>query len=206
MRRILFSLAVLALFTPALLSAQSSADAAAEARMAVAIQHAMSVGVPQSLLESKVAEGRAKGVAAARIAAAVEHRAEVLARVQSAFNARAETVSRSELQAAGDAHERGVDVESITELSARAGEDRAVALTILADLVASGKTPEHALLRVQAALAGGADALVQLSGPPRGNGAVINGTAGAGADVQTTGVGATVRGATAGAARVRIGG
>lgn len=224
MRKTLLTVATVTLFTPGLLLAQTNAnvrgtahaaatattqgtaDAAAQARMQAAIEHASSVGVPQSMLESKIAEGRAKGASMARIATAVEHRAEVLTRVQSAFNARAETVSQAELQSAADAHERGVSIESITALSARAGNDRAVALSVLADLVATGGTPEHALLRVQAALDGGASSLVRLSAPPRNGNASVNVGGNVNADTQTTtrAGGATVRGA--GAVRVNVGG
>ena len=171
MRRILM-IAAFGLLTPAAVVAQTEAQTTAEARMQAAIDHALTVGVPVAMLESKIAEGRAKGVSMDRIAAAVEHRAEVLARVQTAFNARRDAVSQGELTAAADAHERGVSVEKITELSARAGNDRAAALTVLADLVAKGTVPEHALLRVQAALSGGASELARMGGAEaRGNAA-----------------------------------
>jgi hypothetical protein len=149
--------------------------------MQAAIDHALSVGVPVSMLETKIAEGRAKGASMERIAAAVEHRAEVLTRVQTAFNARRETVSQAELTAAADAHERGVSVDNITQLSARAGNDRAAALTVLADLVAQGTVPEHALLRVQAALSGGASELARMRSVE------VRGNAAAGARVEVGG-------------------
>jgi hypothetical protein len=171
MRRILM-IAAFGLLAPAALAGQTQADATAEARMQAAIDHALTVGVPASMLEAKIAEGRAKGVSMARIAAAVEHRAQVLTRVQTAFNARREAVSQSELTAAADAHERGVSVEKITELSAQAGNERSAALTVLADLVARGRAPEHALLRVQAALQGGASELARMRNTElRGNAA-----------------------------------
>jgi hypothetical protein len=173
--------AVFGLFAPAALAGQTQADAAAEARMQAAIDHALEAGVPVAMLESKIAEGRAKGVSMARIAAAVEHRAEVLTRVQTAFAARREAVSQAELTAAADAHERGVTVDKITELSAQAGNDRAAALTVLADLVANGRAPEHALLRVQAALSGGASELARMRNTE------IRGNAAAGARVEVGG-------------------
>lgn len=137
----------------------AAADASAEARIRAAIARAADAGVPEAMLERKAAEGRAKGVAAARIAAAVEHRAEVLARVQGAL----QSGSEGTLQAGADAHERGVSLDALTRLSADAGDDRAVALSVLADLVASGQTsPANALLRVEAALSRGGSALVSL--------------------------------------------
>src|SRR5688572_12740114 len=184
MRRTIFSLTTLALFAPAVLSAQTSAsatgqaaaaaavqstgkqattDAAAQTRIDAAIQSSAQAGVPRALLESKLAEGRAKGASMARIATAVEHRAEVLTRVHSAMAARGHVFTAGELNAAADAHERGVSLNSIAQLSARAGNDRSVALTVLADLVASGRaTPSQALLDVESALNAGANALVQL--------------------------------------------
>ncbi|HSJ10640.1 MAG TPA: hypothetical protein VK928_12030 [Longimicrobiales bacterium] len=137
-------------------------DAAADARIRAAIEHAASVGVPEWLLERKVAEGEAKGVAAEKIAAAVEHRATVLARVQSALDARVRGTTDGELTAAADAHERGVSLDALARVSAGAGNDRAAALTVLADLVEAGKVPEHALLRVETALSRGGSALAEL--------------------------------------------
>lgn len=142
--------------------ATATADAAAEARIRAAIDHAASVGVPLSMLENKVAEGRAKGVPLARIAAAMEHRAEVLARVKSAMESRFGAVSEGELTAGADANEAGVSLDQLSRVGVQAGNDRSMALTVLADLVANGQVPEHALLRVQAALNGGVGALTRL--------------------------------------------
>src|SRR5688500_5311503 len=68
--------AMLAL-VPAALAAQTP-----EVQITRALERAVQAGVPVELLESKVAEGRAKGVPADRIAAAVQRRLEVLERVQ----------------------------------------------------------------------------------------------------------------------------
>lgn len=188
MRRMIFPLAIAAAIVPAAVSSQTSgsasaasttqastgaqsavsaaADAAAEARIDVAIERATNAGIPAQMLENKVAEGRAKGIPMTRIAAAVEHRAEVLARIQTVLASRpgaeANTVGTAELIAAADAHEAGISLENISTLSTRAGNDRAVALTVLADLVASGRAPDHALLRVQNAMQAGGNALGQL--------------------------------------------
>jgi hypothetical protein len=219
MRRTFLYVTMFALIAPAAASAQAAcapspaharpspapqtrgfSDAAAEARARAAIEHAASVGVPQELLERKIAEGRAKGVAEARIAAAVERRAEAMARVMTALNrnqdaASGEASARGQasasaavLMAATDAHELGVDLDGVAAVHAGAGNDRAVALSVLADLVADGRTPEHALVTVQAALARGGNALVNLGASvPAGRGAAAAASIGIGADgsVQT---------------------
>ena len=205
MRMTILSIMTIAAITPIAASAQTAqsgaaASASAEARIEASIRRAENAGVPRDMLENKVAEGRAKGVAAARIAAAVEHRADVLARVRArlagdvdartprrpadqpqrpaddeqrpADNAphRRGVVTSAELVAAADAFEGGIDLNSIATLSARAGNQRAAALSVLADLVASGRTsPSQALLRVETALNGGASALARLDAatPPR---------------------------------------
>jgi hypothetical protein len=68
--RILPALAMLAML-PTALQAQN-----AEERIAAAMQYAQNAGIPVSLLDSKVQEGKAKGIPMDRIAAAVERRAE----------------------------------------------------------------------------------------------------------------------------------
>ncbi len=200
------AIVLLALMAPSLAVSQTSgsgqagsgatarADATAEARIQAAIDHAASVGVPLSMLETKVAEGRAKGVPLERIAAAVEHRAEVLARVKSAMESRFETVSDGELTAGADANEAGVSLDQLSRVAVQAGNDRSMALTVLADLVARGQVPERALLRVQAALNGGVGALTQLGNSAEARaGAEARGNAGI--TVRTgTGVGVGVGG------------
>lgn len=137
----------------------------AGARIQAAVIQALSVGIPVTLLENKIAEGRAKGIPMDRIAAAVEHRVDVLTRVRAALESRTDPVAAGELTAAADAHEAGVTLEGLAELSSRARSgERVTALTVLADLVASGRAPEHALLRVEAALSGGVAELARLEG------------------------------------------
>jgi hypothetical protein len=65
MRR--FVLAALLLFAPL---SWAAAQGTPEQRIAAARQRASTVGIPVSLLDGKVAEGRAKGVPMDRIAAA----------------------------------------------------------------------------------------------------------------------------------------
>jgi hypothetical protein len=210
MRRTIFTLAAAAFLTPATLSAQAqtgaAADAAAEARIQAALATAVDAGVPVTLLESKIAEGRAKGVDMARIATAVEHRAEVLTRVQTALAARFEAVTTGELTAAADAHQNGVGLDGIVGVTARAGNDRAAALTVLADLVAEGRAPEHALLRVEAALNGGAAELARLraAAAASARAATPSVDARAGAGVEAGPAGASTRGAAG--VGVRVGG
>lgn len=70
------------LLAPAALAAQD-ADAASRARIAAAVEAAAEAGIPAHLLESKAAEGRAKGVASARVASAVEARLNALMRART---------------------------------------------------------------------------------------------------------------------------
>lgn len=167
-------------------SATTASASTPEARVESALSAALHAGVPVELLANKVAEGRAKGIPMDRIATAVEHRAHVLTTVKAAIeagrqnaapaapdaaagqaadassSAGATIVSAVELVAAADAHERGVSVETLTDVTARAGSQRAVAISVLADLVAAGHAPDHALARVRAALSGEAGALARL--------------------------------------------
>lgn len=193
MRKLIFPLTIVATIIPAAASAQTSGtasaattaqatanstvDPTAEARITIAIERAVTAGIPVQLLETKVAEGRAKGVSLTRVAAVVEKRAEVLARVQNVLATdagnRSDVVAAGELTAAADAHEGGISLENIAKLTASAGNDRAAALTVLADLIASGRAPEHALLRVQNALRAGGNALAEVG---RTTGATIRAT------------------------------
>jgi hypothetical protein len=168
MLKAIASLALLAALAPAASAQTGHGDAEAAARIRVAIDRAASAGVPAWLLENKVLEGRAKGIPAARIAAAVEHRADVLARVRAALADRQPSqaehtlLSAGELTAAATAHELGVKLEDLAAISARAGSNRGAALAVLADLVARGRASENALMRVQAALARGNRGLDEL--------------------------------------------
>jgi hypothetical protein len=237
MNSLLITAALAATLIPAgaFAQTQTQTDDAAEARMRGSIQTAIEAGVPVSMLESKIAEGKAKGIPMDRIAAAVEHRAEVLARVSAALNAREQpaqngsgttaseaaharnaaraadrTAAVAELTAAADAYESGVSLGSIASLSARAGEKRGVALTVLADLIARGNTaPSKALARVQTALSRGDAALANLGASAAGhaNATIPTARANAGANGSVKGKGniPTVAGTAAGAAGAHIG-
>lgn len=125
-----------------------------QARIDAAIQAAARANVPTSLLESKVAEGQAKGVAAERIATAVESRLEVLIRAAQTLNrADIDATGESHLAVAADALQAGVSQNAIIEITRNApAERRVVATAILADLVRLGHASDVALARVSGAV------------------------------------------------------
>lgn len=126
------------------------------------LDRARQAGIPVELLESKVAEGRAKGVPMARIAGAVESRLEVLERVRTRVDER-HHFNTEELGVAGDALTAGVSegvLKAISETAPR--ERRAVAIAALSQLVRLGHPSEEALRRVTQALQSGPEALMNL--------------------------------------------
>jgi hypothetical protein len=162
---------VLAL-VPAVLSAQ-----APDERIEAAMLRAQQAGIPVQMLESKVAEGKAKGASADRIAAAVEARLGGLERAHSAM-ARSGSVSDGDLALGADAVQAGVSEAVLGTLAETArGERRGAAIAALTELVELGHAPEHALERVMEALSKGPEALANLpaqaqqrqgQGPPVG--------------------------------------
>ena len=154
------------LLVPASISAQSSeANAGAnaqarapQARIDAAIAAAARAEIPAELVESKIAEGRAKGVAEERIAAAVEARVAGLVRASEAMKrANVEARSAGELSVTADALEAGVSEDAVIRISRDApSERRAVAVAVLADLVRLGHPVDHAFARVNGALSSGA--------------------------------------------------
>jgi hypothetical protein len=156
MRRTIFTTALM-LLLPAALAAQTP-----EQSTEAALLKAQQVGIPVSLLESKIAEGKAKGVSADRIAAAVNARLAGLERAQAALAGRG-TVSESDLALGGDAVQSGVSEAVLSFLAdATQGERRGAAIAALTELVRMGHAPEHALERVIEALGDGPDALANL--------------------------------------------
>lgn len=154
------------LLAPASLSGQSaeaSATAQArartpQARIDAALAAAGRADVPTSLIESKIAEGEAKGVALERIAAAVEARVAALVRASEAMK-RADIAVRNagELSVTADALEAGVSEDAVVRISRDAPQERrAVAVAVLADLVRLGHPTDHAFTRVSAAVASSA--------------------------------------------------
>ena len=131
-------------------------------RLNTAIARARQVGIPVALLESKIAEGKAKGVSIERIAMAVERREAALERASQALRGRPD-VATPDLSVAADALESGVSeavLRAVTDSAPR--ERRAVAIAALTQLVELGHVPEAALDRVREALKRGPDALANL--------------------------------------------
>lgn len=146
-------------------SAEARAQAATpEARLEAAMEAAARAEIPLSLLESKVREGEAKGVAMDRVAAAVETRLEALVQARDALRrADLQVASDGELLVAAEALRAGVSESALIEISQDAPEGRrAVATAVLTDLVRLGYESGSASARVNAALSGGPEALVNL--------------------------------------------
>jgi hypothetical protein len=207
MRTTTMCLTAALLIAPAGLLAQDSTRSAqptAQARIDAALSAAAQAGVPGSLLERKVAEGEAKGVAMDRIAAAVEQRLEALTEAQAALTkAGITSATDGQLSVAADAVQAGVSQSALVSVSKDAPDgSRAVAIAVLTDLVAMGQASEQALARVQAALMRGPEALANLSAQAAGNGHAEAG-AGAGLTGNAGDAGAQV-GAQAGA-QVQLG-
>jgi len=157
MKHWLVALAALAML-PLALAAQSP-----EERIQQAMTRAGEVGIPVSLLESKMAEGRAKGVPMDRIATAIEARFQALERAREVMGRGAEDLDAAQISVGADALVAGVSEEVLQEIAATSGgERRAVAVAALTQLVLQGVVPQEALHRVQAALARGPAALANL--------------------------------------------
>jgi hypothetical protein len=148
---------------PTALGAQQGSPAA---RIDAALETATRAGIPVSLLESKVQEGRAKGVAEARIAAAVEARLDALVRASTALSrAQARGLGAAELSVAADALQAGVSEASMVEVMTEVPADRrAVATAVLTELVELGMASDVALVRVREAAGRGGEALLNLRG------------------------------------------
>jgi hypothetical protein len=158
---ILVSAMVLALW-PTGLAAQ-----APEQQIDAALQRAQQVGVPVSLLESRITEGKARGLSLDRIADAVVARLAGLERAQAALEGRAD-VTEAELGLAGDAVQAGVSEAILAELAKTAqAERRGIAMVALTELVGMGHVPEQALARVMEALQKGPEALADLPAQAR---------------------------------------
>jgi hypothetical protein len=168
MRRTTMWLATALALAPVALFAQDSTSTAGgpDARVHAALETALQAGIPVSLLERKIAEGKAKGVPMDRIAAAVEKRLDALTKAGDALaQGGIEHPSESDLSVTADAVQGGVSATALATISQTAPQDRrAVAIAVLTDLVAQGHTPESALEQVQAALARGPEALANLPG------------------------------------------
>lgn len=142
-------------------------------RIDTALSRARQAGIPVALLESKIAEGKAKGVSQERIAAAIERREAVLERASQAL--RGDADAAASLAVGADAIESGVNEAVLKAVAENAPRDRRnVAIAALTQLVQQGQVPEAALERVRDALKRGPDALANLPGESgsnrRGNG------------------------------------
>jgi hypothetical protein len=146
--RLVFAVAALLVIAPAV----HAQNAGTQTRMDAALSTALEAGIPVELLQSKIAEGRAKGVSEARIAAAVEARLKGLQRAADVMHrTRVEKTTAADLAVAADALEAGVSENAVIKLSNSApAERRAVAIATLTGLVQLGHASERALERVSA--------------------------------------------------------
>jgi hypothetical protein len=134
----------------------------AQERIDAASAHAREAGIPVTLLESKVAEGKAKGIPMDRIAAAVERREAALEKASQALRGRPD-IGAADLSVGADAIETGVSAAVLKAIADSAPRDRrVVAIAALTELVREGNVPEAALDRVKDALKRGPDALANL--------------------------------------------
>ena len=197
MRTTTFYLTALLAVAPAVLGAQDST--ATSARVNATLDAALEAGIPVSLLERKIAEGRAKGVPMERIAIAVENRLEALTTARGALvDAGLTSTTEGELSVAADAAQAGVSSTALATIGSTAPQERrAVAIAVLAELVAAGHASSQALVQVQEALKAGPEALANLR-----VGAGASGGAGAGVGAGQGGVQVDA----AGGARVDLGG
>lgn len=161
----LAALAAALVLMPALGSAQAPQD-----RIDEALARAAETGIPLSLLESKLAEGTAKGVPLERIAMAVENRFEALTRAREVMARGAPDLDAAQISVGADALGAGVDEAVLEEIAATTPQERrTVAVAALTHLVGEGIVPEQALIQVQEALARGAGGLAGIpgfAGPP----------------------------------------
>jgi hypothetical protein len=169
MMKIRMAVAGVALACAAAASAQVQPP---QERINTALSRARQVGIPVALLESKIAEGKAKGVSMERIAAAIERRQAALERASQAL--RGAPDAAASLAVGADAIESGVSEAVLGAVAQDAPRDRRnVAIAALTELVHQGHVPEAALDRVRDALKRGPDALTNLpadAGPGRGRG------------------------------------
>lgn len=157
---LIYTVLAVAAFAPATLRAQEANATSTtqvrattpQARIDAAMQTAARADVPVALLESKIAEGKAKNVPLDRIAVAVEHRLEALVRASETMKrANVESATAGELAVAADALEAGVSQSALVKVSSSApAERRAVAIATLTGLVQLGHASEQALARVSA--------------------------------------------------------
>jgi hypothetical protein len=144
----------------ALASTSAAAQESAATRIETARRSVVAAGIPASLIETRIAEGRAKGIPLDRIAAVVEQRAAALLEARRGM-AGAHGLGAADLGAGADAVEAGIDADALRSVIAGArDQDRPVAIAVLTYLHREGGLPVgQALARVRAAMAKGPDAL-----------------------------------------------
>jgi hypothetical protein len=136
-----------------------------EQRIETAMARAREAGIPLSLLESKRAEGQAKGVPMERIATAIETRLQHLETAQQVMGQAATDVDAAQLSVGADAIGAGVSETVLAQITTAAGrERRSVAVAALTYLVSRERLASNvALERVKAALEQGPQALANLA-------------------------------------------
>lgn len=143
------------------LSAAPTLAQTTQERIDAATSRARDAGIPVALLETKVAEGKAKGVPMERIAAAVERREAALERASEALGG--SNHEAADLSVGADAIESGVSAAVLKAAAEAAPRDRrVVAIAALTELVRQGTVPDAALARVKDALKRGPEALANL--------------------------------------------
>lgn len=160
MRKLTLTALALLTLLPVALQAQT-----AEERIEAAMARAQQAGIPLSLLETKIGEGTAKGVAMEKIAVAVEKRANALLQAKSVMGRGGKELSDADLASGADALGAGISEAILQTISETAPQERrAVAITALTALVAAEVVPAEALQKVMEALARGPEALASLPG------------------------------------------
>jgi hypothetical protein len=130
-------------------------------RINASLARARQVGIPVALLESKIAEGKAKGVPLERIAVVIERRQSALERANQAL--RGQPDAATSLAVGADAIESGVNEAVLRDVAESAPRDRRnVAIATLTELVHRGYAPQAALGRVKDAVNKGPEALTNL--------------------------------------------
>lgn len=145
------------LMTPCVLVAlaATATPAAAQSpdeRIRATLARATDAGIPTSLLQSKLAEGRAKGIPGERIAPALDRRLDGLVRAEEVLS-EVPRLREADLDLGADALESGVSEAVLAEIATTAApRDRSAAIAALSHLVAADIAPEDALERVRNAL------------------------------------------------------
>lgn len=148
MRNILMILALIAVLPFPAAAQRSPAE-----RLSAARASAAQAGIPLELIDTRIAEGRAKGISEIRIAEAIEKRGRGLVQARQTMIAAGIVPSAADLASGADALEAGVDVEALRAVvQAARVQERPVALAVLGELVRQGMPVQQARDRVRSAL------------------------------------------------------